>query len=109
MTEPGADGAGGERDGVRERYLAAAAQVAALEAELARLRPLAEQLEGELERAEARIADLDRERQRLTGEAMRAQQEAADASAQLRSVLESASWRVTKPIRRLRGSTRPEA
>ena len=83
------------------------------EAEAARLRLLAdaERLRDERERA---ATELEKAR-RASDELERAQTDLRDArerAARLRgglgSVLESRSWRLTRPFRRLRGSTRPE-
>ncbi len=75
-------------------------------------------LEAEVMRQEdaaARSIDLEHSIETLRGllaaqeqRAERAEAEAADLRGKLSGVLGSASWRVTRPLRALRGSTRPE-
>ena len=48
--------------------------------------------------------DLDRTRRELS----RRSEELARCTSALQSVVDSASWKLTRPLRRLTGSTRPE-
>jgi chromosome segregation ATPase len=89
-----------ERDAEEARLLHAASQV---EVEAARSAGAAQValVEEELERLRG---ELDRLRRELA----RRSEELARCSSALGSVVASASWRVTRPLRRLTGSTRPE-
>jgi uncharacterized protein HemX len=111
MTGPGPDG----RDGLAERYGAALDRLLAAESEATRALARARVAERDAEEARRlvdertrEVARRDEEIDRLRREVARRAEELARCSTALESVVGSASWRVTRPLRRLTGSTRPE-
>ena len=80
-----------------------------LEAELARCRDERDRLRGELELALAGRDDALRERARIERLLAAAEQERDRLHGALHGMVNSKSWLVTRPLRRLTGSDRPES
>ncbi len=104
-----------ETGALEARHREAMRRLLELESELAGTLARARAAEREIGVARAASADavrnreaLDEELARLRRELDRRNDELARCSTALRSVVESASWRLTRPLRRLTGSTRPE-
>jgi hypothetical protein len=102
-------------DELPARYRQAVAELLRAESEVTKAMARARIAERDAEAArrlvEERTHDVarrDEEIDRLRRQVTRREEELARCSTALESVVRSASWRITRPLRRLTGSTRPE-